>query len=104
MFIASQESEWLEMSQRDRDRLKVLHGVIQGERRQKEASRLLRLSVRRVRRLVRRLREAGDRGIIHRLRGRPGNRQLPAGLRSGWWRNTSAATRDLDPRWQVRSW
>ena len=81
MSIASQESEWLEMSQRDRDRLKVLHGVIQGERRQKEAGRLLRLSVRQVRRLVRRLREAGDRGIIHRLRGRPGNRQLPAELR-----------------------
>lgn len=81
MSIANQESEWLEMSQRDRDRLKVLHGVIQGERLQKEAARLLRLSGRQVGRLVRRLRESGDRGIIHRLRGRPGNRQLPAELR-----------------------
>src|SRR6266852_6680302 len=81
MSIANQESEWLEMSQRDRDRLKVLHGVIQGERPQKEAARLLRLSGRQVRRLVRRLRESGDRGVIHRLRGRPGNRQLPAELR-----------------------
>jgi len=81
MSIASQESEWLEMSQRDRDRLKVLHGVIQGERLQKEAARLLRLSVRQVRRLVGRLKESGDRGIVHRLRGRPGNRKLPVELR-----------------------
>jgi transposase len=81
MSIADQESEWLEMSQRDRDRLKVLHGVIRKERLQKEAARLLRLSVRQVRRLVRRLKESGDRGLIHRLRGRAGNRRLPAELR-----------------------
>ena len=81
MSIADQESEWLEMSQRDRDRLKVLHGVIRKERLQKEAARLLRLSVRQVRRLLRRLKESGDRGLIHRLRGRSGNRKLPAELR-----------------------
>ena len=33
-----QESEWLEMSQRERDRLNVLYGVRQGERSQKEAA------------------------------------------------------------------
>ena len=65
------------MRQRDRDRLKELHGVIRKERLQKEAARLLRLSVRQVRRLVGRLKESGDRGLIHRLRGRPGNRRLP---------------------------
>jgi transposase len=81
MSIADQESEWLEMSQRDRDRLKVLHGVIRKERLQKEAARLLRLSVRQVRRLVGRLKESGDRGLIHRLRGRPGNHRLPPELR-----------------------
>lgn len=81
MSIADQESEWLEMSQRDRDRLKVLHGVIRKERLQKEAARLLRLSVRQVRRLVGRLKESGDRGLIHRLRGRPGNRRLATELR-----------------------
>ena len=35
MSIANQENEWLELSQRDRDRLKVLHGVIRKERRQR---------------------------------------------------------------------
>jgi hypothetical protein len=73
--------ERIEMSRRERDRLKVLYGVIQGERPQKEAARLLRLTTRQVRRLVRRLQEAGDQGLIHRLRGRGSNRRLPAELR-----------------------
>src|SRR5947209_20602108 len=76
-----QESEWLEMSQRERDRLNVLYGVRQGERSQKEAARLLRLSTRQVRRLLRRREESGDRGLIHRLRGRRSNRALSAELR-----------------------
>jgi transposase len=81
MSIAREESEWIEMSQWERDRLKVLYGVVQGERPQKEAARLLRLSVRQVRRLVRRIESAGDQGLIHRLRGRPSNRGLEKELR-----------------------
>jgi transposase len=69
------------MNRRERDRLKVLHGVCQKERSQKEAARLLRLTTRQVRRLVQRLREHGDQGLIHRLRGRPSNRRLPSELR-----------------------
>jgi transposase len=61
--------------------LKVLYGVIQGERGQKEAARLLRLSVRQVRRLVGRIKASGDQGLIHRLRGRPSNRRLDGELR-----------------------
>jgi transposase len=75
------EGEWIEMSRRERDRLKVLHGVCHGERLQKEAARLLGLSTRQVRRLLRRLEEHGDQGLVHRLRGRPSNRRLPAELR-----------------------
>jgi len=71
----------IEMSVRERDRLKVLHGVVQGERRQKEAARLLGITTRQVRRLVRRYQEAGDPGLIHRLRGRASNRRLPTELR-----------------------
>jgi DNA-binding MarR family transcriptional regulator len=57
------------MNRRERDRLKVLPDVRQGERSQKEAARLLRLTARQVQRLVRRLAEQGDQGLIHRLRG-----------------------------------
>ena len=81
MDIANEESERIEMNRRERDRLKVLYGVIQKERSQKEAARLLRLTTRQVRRLVRRIEDSGDQGLIHRLRGRPSNRRLPAELR-----------------------
>ena len=63
----------IEMSQRERDRLKVMALVLKKERRQVEAARLLRLSARQVRRLQRRLEAEGDGGIVHRLRGRPSN-------------------------------
>src|SRR5262245_35617783 len=80
MTISSEESDRIEMNRRERDRLKVLYGVVRKERSQKEAARLLRLSVRQVRRLLRRIEAAGDQGLIHRLRGRPSNRRLNAEL------------------------
>ena len=65
----------IEMSQRERDRLKVMEPVMSGRRRQREAARLLGLSVRQVRRIQRRLEAEGDGAVIHRLRGRPSNRR-----------------------------
>jgi hypothetical protein len=61
------------MSQRERDVLKVMHGVMDGKRSQAEAARLLRRSVRQVRRLQRKLETDGDATIVHGLRGRPSN-------------------------------
>ena len=81
MFMLHEDCERIEMSRQERDRLKVLHGVIEGERLQKEAARLLRLTTRQVRRLVQRLQEHGDQGLIHRLRGQPSNRRSPRELR-----------------------
>ncbi len=72
------EPERIALSQPERDRLKVLHEVAQGHRTQVEAARQLQLSDRQVRRLLQRVRGEGDRGIIHRLRGRPSNRKIPA--------------------------
>src|SRR5213593_1461729 len=71
----------IEMSQRERDALKILAPVLTGQRTQAEAARLLDLSVRQVRRLQRRLEAEGDGGIVHRLRGRPSNRRLGEDLR-----------------------
>jgi hypothetical protein len=65
------------MSQRERDRLKVLSRVSEGRRSQVEAARLLKLSTRQVRRLQRRLAKEGDPGIVHRLRGRSSNHRRP---------------------------
>ena len=50
-MLPVEECERIEMSRRERDRLKVLYGVVQGERLQKEAARLLGLTIRQVRRL-----------------------------------------------------
>jgi transposase len=74
------EPERIELSQPERDRLKVLHEVEQGHCRQVEAAERLRLSDRQVRRLLVRVRAEGDRGLIHRLRGRPSNRKIPEKL------------------------
>ena len=69
------------MSQKDWDRLKVLHAVGKGLLTQKQAGLQLRLSERWVRKLLVRLRQEGDRGIVHRLRGRASKRRLPEALR-----------------------
>src|SRR5947209_585694 len=75
------EKDVLEMSQRERDVLKVMSLVLKGERSQVEAARLLKRSVRQVRRLQRRLEGEGDGGVVHKLRGLPSNRALDETVR-----------------------
>jgi transposase len=71
----------IEMSQRERDILKIMSPVLQGKRTQSEAARLLRLSERQVRRIQRRLEDEGDGVVVYRLRGQASNRKLDEGLR-----------------------
>ena len=68
--------ERIALSMKERERLKVLHQITQGHLRQVDAAHRLRLSDRQVRRLLQRLRTAGDGGLVHRLRGRPSKRKL----------------------------
>ena len=72
------ELERIALSQRERERLKVLHQVEQRQLTQREAAERVQLSDRQVRRLLVRVRQEGDRGVVHRLRGRPSNRKIPA--------------------------
>jgi transposase len=81
MSTASNEGDRIPMSQRERDRLRVLHSVLEGQRTQVEAARLLRLTPRHVRRLVQRLQQGGDAALIHGLRGQPSNHRKEAKLR-----------------------
>ena len=74
------EQERISLSMRERERLKVLQQVEEGHLKQIEAARRLRLSDRQVRRLQARLRSQGDRGIVHRLRGRRSHRKIPEAL------------------------
>jgi transposase len=58
-------------------RLKAVQASIDGHVTQKTTAAILGLSERQVRRLVRDVRERGDSGIIHALRGQPSNRRIP---------------------------
>ncbi len=66
----------IEMSQRERDRLKVMALMLEGKRTQREAARLLGLTDRQIHRLQHRLHVEGDTAILHKLRGRPSNRRI----------------------------
>jgi transposase len=70
------ETERIALSQRERDRLRVLHEVQQGHLTQVAAAARVKLSDRQVRRLLLRIREQGDRAVVHGLCGRPSNRKL----------------------------
>lgn len=70
----------LRMSLKDIDRLKVINDAIKKRIKQRHAAKLLGLSPRQVKRLVKRVRREGPKGLIHGLRGRSSNHQLDAGL------------------------
>jgi hypothetical protein len=70
------KEERIALSAKERERLKVLHEVERGHLRQMDAARRLRLSDRQVRRLLELLHQAGDRGLVHGLRGHPPNRKI----------------------------
>jgi predicted ArsR family transcriptional regulator len=70
------ETERIALSQRERDRLRVLHEIRQKQITQSEAARRLNISDRHIRRLLVELRKRGDRALLHGLRGRPSNRRL----------------------------
>src|SRR6202007_903241 len=72
------EMERIALSQRERDRLKVLHEVNQKHLTQVLAAQQLKVTDRQVRRMLLRIRERGDGALVHGLRGRPSNRKLAA--------------------------
>ena len=72
--------EVLQMTQWDVDRIKTLHLAIQRKITQKKAGELLGLCRGQANRLCQKIKKKGDRAIIHGLRGRPSNHQLPQGL------------------------
>src|SRR6202158_763052 len=74
------ETERITLSQRERDRLKVLHEVKKKNLSQVAAAERLQETDLHVRRMLLRIRERGDGALVHGLRGRPSNRKLAARL------------------------
>ncbi|MBV8163001.1 MAG: helix-turn-helix domain-containing protein, partial [Candidatus Eremiobacteraeota bacterium] len=64
------------MSARELSRAEVMQRLSSANLSQQEAARLLRLSVRQVKRLWRAYRRDGARGLVSRRRGRPSNNRL----------------------------
>jgi predicted ArsR family transcriptional regulator len=98
------ETERMALSQRERDRLRVLHEVEQGQLAQIEAARRMKLTDRQVRRLLGGLRERGDRVVIHGLRGRPSNHKLAARLEQKILARLRQRYADSDLRWPRNTW
>jgi hypothetical protein len=69
------------MSQKELKRLHVIRKAIEKRIKQREAAQLLELSQRQIRRLVVRVREESDKGIIHRSRGKQSHRAIAEAIR-----------------------
>src|SRR5262245_21063658 len=72
----------LTMSSRERERLKLFDRVKRSELSVREAAAICGLSYRQTRRLYKRYREGGDRGLVHQGRGRPSNRARAAAFKA----------------------
>lgn len=72
--------EKLVLTQKEMDRLGIIGCVIKRKLTWREAALQLRLSCRQIGRLACRVRQEGNQGIIHHLRGRPSNHKLKEGL------------------------
>ena len=84
-------------TQEELKRLHVVRKAIDKTITQAEAAGDIDLSDRQVRRIVARVRDEGDKGIIHRSRGRPSNRALPDALKDKVLRLFKDKYRDFGP-------
>jgi hypothetical protein len=64
------------MTRQEIQRYQIIRKALDREISQQEASEFLKLSDRQIRRIVQRVRVEGESGVVHRLRGRKGNRGI----------------------------
>ena len=62
--------------------LHVIRKVLDKVLKQREASEILSLSLRQIRRIVKRVRAEGDKGVVHKSRGRDSNRRITEEVRN----------------------
>lgn len=79
--LLDMESEFV-VNGRDIRKWRLIEDVINKIRSQTEVSDELGLSVRQVRRLVGKAKAEGMKGLVHGLRGKPGNRRMPEQLKN----------------------
>jgi transposase len=72
--------ETLSMSKKEIDQISILESLKEKRIKQRQAALMLNLSIRQVKRKLKRYRLFGTKGLIHGNRGRPGNRKLDLDL------------------------
>lgn len=70
-----QDKDMLMMSRKEIKRYQVIRKILERGINQQEASEYLGITDRQVRRIVKRVRLNGELGVIHKLRGKEGNRK-----------------------------
>lgn len=77
-----EKEETLSMALKTWKRLGIIQETLKKRLKQREAAALLGLSLRQVQRIVRRVALEGERGILHKLKGRISNRRYPDSFRA----------------------
>lgn len=85
------------MSGKELRRVHVIRQVLAKQLTQEQAGALLGVTARHVRRLLQRVRAEGDRGLVHRGRGRPSNRRVAAPIKATLLRLYATQYGDFGP-------
>ena len=85
------------MSQKEVKRAQVMEQLTAGKMDQKQAGKLLAVSVRQIKRIVRRYRKEGLPGLVSKKRGQSSNRRLDEAVRSAAIKMVGEHYRDFGP-------
>jgi hypothetical protein len=85
------------LSQKELKRLHIIQKVVDKAIRQTDAAEILSLSDRQIRRIVKKVRAEGERGIIHKSRGRDSNRKIPKKIKERVLKLYRAQYKDFGP-------
>jgi transposase-like protein len=85
------------LSQKELKRIHIIQKVADGVIKQVDAAGILLLSTRQIRRIVKNVKAEGEKGIIHKSRGRDSNRKTPKKIRDRVVKLYRAQYRDFGP-------
>ena len=91
------ERDIVKMSMKELKRVGIIEKVIEGGMTQKTAGKLIGVVVRQIRRIVERFRQEGQKGLVHRSRGRQSNRKYPELLKQRVLKIYGKEYRDFGP-------
>jgi len=74
--------ETITMNQKEAKRIGIIHQAMDKQMKQRKAAELLQISDRQVRRIVKRVRKEGERGVVHTSRGRPSHNKMKAAIQN----------------------